>query len=122
MMNKDFIKQVFAGEKQLMKKTDVAKISVPMYDELSVRNIFPQFTKDAAFMSYFPDKLPKGKGPARDYFFNILNTLHPDYLQQVMHHANEQRMTSKGEGMQRESIKISQYWEEQLRSMPYLSQ
>ena len=73
-------------------------------------------------MSFFPDKYLKGKGPPREYFFNILNTLHPDYLQQVMAHAAKQRMSSEGEGMQRESIKMSQYWEEQLKSMPYLSQ
>ena len=73
-------------------------------------------------MKYFPDKYPAGKGPPRDYFFNVLNTLHPDYLAQVMSHANRQRMTSEGEGMQRESIRISEFWEEQLRSMPYLSQ
>ena len=40
-------------------------------------------------MSYFPDKYPKGKGPPRDYFFNVLNTLHTDYLAQVMAHANQ---------------------------------
>ena len=73
-------------------------------------------------MAHFPDKCPKGKGPPRDYFFNVLNTLHPDYLKQVMDHANKQRMTSEGENMQRQSIKISEYWEEQLKAMPYLSQ
>ena len=73
-------------------------------------------------MKYFPDKYPAGKGPPRDYFFNVLNTFHPDYLAQIMSHANRQRMTSEGEGMQRESIRISEFWEEQLRSMPYLSQ
>ena len=36
--------------------------------------------KDSVFMSYFPDTYAKGKGPPRDYFFNILNTQQPDYL------------------------------------------
>ena len=72
-------------------------------------------------MAYFPDVYPKGKGPPRDYFFNVLNTLHPDYLAQVMVHANKQRMTTEGERMQKESIQISDYWAEQLNSMPYLS-
>ena len=72
-------------------------------------------------MSYFPDVYPKGKSAPREYFFNILNTLHPDYLQQVMAHANKQRMTAEGEGMKKESIQISQFWEEQLKAMPYLT-
>ena len=63
-----------------MKKKDVDEITVPKYDELSVSALYPQFTKDAEMMSYFPDKFPKGKGPPRKYFFDILNTLHPDYL------------------------------------------
>ena len=50
-------------------------------------------------MQYFPDKYPKGKGPPHEYFFNILNTLHPDYLSQVMVHAYNQRMTTEGEAM-----------------------
>ena len=54
---------------------------MPKYEELSVKALYPQFTKDVRFISYFPDKYPKGKGPPRDYFFNVLNTLHPDYLQ-----------------------------------------
>ena len=38
-----------------------------------------------------------------------------------MDHANKQRMTSEGERGQKESIKISEFWEEQLKAMPYLS-
>ena len=121
-MTKDFLKEVLAGEKQLLKKSEVNEITVPKYDEISVTALYPHFAKDEEFLSYFPSKYPKGKGPPRKYFFNVLNTLHPEYLQQVMDHANKQRMTSEGEGIQRQSIKMSQYWEEKLRSMPYLSQ
>ena len=103
-MNKDFLKEVLAGKKQLMKKSEVQEVTVPKYDELSVTNLYPMFAKDAEMMSYFPSKYPKGKGAPRKYFFDILNTLHPDYLQQVMSHACKQRMTSEGERMARESI------------------
>ena len=120
-MNKDFLKEVLAGKKQLMKKAEVKYVTVPHYDELSVKGLYPMFTKDAEMMAYFPSKYPKGKQAPRDYFFNILATLHPDYLQQVMAHASKQRHTAEGEGMARESIQISEYWEEQLRAMPYLS-
>ena len=39
----------------------------------------------------------------------------------MIDHANKQRMTAEGEAGQRESIKISQFWEEQLKAMPYIS-
>ena len=121
-MNKDFLKDVLAGKKQLLKKAQVQHVEVTRYDELSVKQLWPQFKKDAEMAQFFPDKYSMGKGPPREYFFNVLNTLHPDYLSQIMVHANKQRMTAEGEGMQRESIKMSQYWEEQFKLMPYLSQ
>ena len=121
VVTKDFLKAVLAGRKQLFKKSEIKEIAVPNYEELSVKNLFPMFTKDANFMSFFPDKFPKGKGPPRKYFFDVLNTLQPEYLAQVMSHANKQRMTSEGDKMKTESIEISKYWEEQLGAMPYLS-
>ena len=73
------------------------------------------------FMQYFPDKYPKGKGPNRDYFFNLLATLEPDYLWQIMEHANKQRMTAQGVMQKDTTIKMSEYWQEQLAAIPYLS-
>ena len=43
------------------------------------------------------------------------------YLEQVLAHANKQRHTAAGEDMKKEAIQISQYWEELLKDMPYLS-
>ena len=61
ILTKDFIKAVFAGQKQLLKKVDVVTIEVPHYEELSVKNIYPSMRKDGQFQQYFPDKYPKGK-------------------------------------------------------------
>ena len=80
VVNKDFLKDVLCGKKSLMKKQDVQKITVPHYDELSVKALWPQLSKDPEFTKYFPDKYPTGKGPPRQYFFDILNTTHPVYL------------------------------------------
>ena len=81
VFTKDFLKDVFANKKSLMKKAEVNEIEVPHYDELSVRALWPMFKADSAFTRYFPDKYPVGKGPPRKYFFDILNTVYPEYLQ-----------------------------------------
>ena len=112
---------MLSEKKQLLKKTEVKPIHVPHYDELSVKNLYPQFKGDKDLMQFFPDTFPKDKGPPREYFMNVLNTVHPEYLQNLMRHANEQRHTASGEGMQEQAIKISQFWEEELKSMPYFS-
>ena len=81
VFNKDFLKQVLCGQKQLLQKKEVVHVEVPFYDELSVKNIYPMYAKDAEMMAYFPDRYPKSKCAPRTYFFNVLNTIHPDYLE-----------------------------------------
>ena len=87
IVNKDFLKEVLAGNKALLKKADVRRVQVPHYDELSVRRVFPMFKADKVFQQYFPSSYPKDKGPPRQYFFDVLNTLYPDYLTEIMSHA-----------------------------------
>ena len=89
MMNKDFLKEVFAEHKSLLRLNEVDRINVPLYDELSVINIWPMMKEDEKFMSYFPSKMAKGRVPDREYFFNILNTFRPAYLQTLIKHAND---------------------------------
>ena len=74
MMNKDFLKEVLAEDKALLRLEQVSRINVPLYDELSVGNIWPMMKNDEKFMLYFPTKMAKGRVPDREYFFNILNT------------------------------------------------
>ena len=82
---------------------------MPHYDELSVKNLCPELKKDPVFLQYFPSKYPKGKGPPRQYFFDILNTVMPDYLAQIMDHANKERMATDGQKQQSESILLSPF-------------
>ena len=55
-------------------------IDVPNYDELSVSNLWPHLKKDPAFMRHFPNEMPVGRIPSREYFFNVLNTGMGEYL------------------------------------------
>jgi len=41
MINKDFLKEVFAEDKDLLELKKVKWINVPLYDELSVVSIWP---------------------------------------------------------------------------------
>ena len=46
-------------------------------------------------MRYMPDPSPDMRVPDRKYLFNILNTLKPEYMKNVIDHANNQRMSSQ---------------------------
>ena len=93
MLNKDFLKEVFADKKRLLKLKEVKWINVPLYDELSVAKLWPLMQDDTNFMLYMPSKLPKGRSPDRTYFFNIMNTLYENYVASIIEHANKQRNT-----------------------------
>ena len=96
-------------------------VNVPHYEELSVNKLWPTLKDDAEFNIYFQDKYPDDKGPNHDYFFNILNTVYPDYLQQVTEHASKQRFTASGEEMKEQTIKVTDHWYDELSKMPFIS-
>ena len=81
MLNKDFLKEVLTEEKKLLRLDEVKRISVPLYEELAVVKLWPMMQSDEQFMQYFPNKLPKGRVPDRSYFFDLLHTFQPNYVQ-----------------------------------------
>ena len=96
-------------------------IHVPNYDELSVKRLWKDLSEDPTFAIYFQDEFPQNRLPSRSYFFDILNTIFPDYLQKIMHHASSQRNAADGAGNQKTSIKATDEWYEELQKMPFLS-
>ena len=79
-INKDFLKQVMAETKDLLPMARVRTVNVPLYDELSVTKFFPMFQGDEEVMRYLPDPTPDKRLPDRTYFFNVMNTLKPEYM------------------------------------------
>ena len=109
-INKDFLKQVLAEDKSLMELGDLRPINVPLYDELSVKKFYPKAQQDKTVMKFLPDPRPDGRLPDRVYFFNILNTVHPEYMKKVIEHANEQRMAATAGKQEQEAIQVSERW------------
>ena len=79
-VNRDFVRAVLQGDKKLLKNSEKRSVNVPKYDELSVKNIFPKFKRDPKVMQYLQDEYPANRYPDRDYFFTVLNTVHPDHV------------------------------------------
>ena len=119
MMNKDYLRQIFSEEKQLIKLSDIKWINVPRYDELSVENLEKHFINDLRFRRFMPERLPKGRMPDRSYYFNVLNTLYPEYTAQLIANANAKRFTANAENGDDGGIKVSDDWWEQLNAVPF---
>ena len=97
MWTKDHLRLVLAEEKAFLKRSRLKTIEVPPYDELSVRNLYPNLEGNVEFMRYMPNKLAKGKHVNRTYFFNVLYTLFPDHVTKMIAHAQKQRFASGNE-------------------------
>ncbi len=91
MCTHDTLKDVFAGKKKLMKLNKVRFISVPKYNELSVKGLYGKLLTLEGMEPYFPSAYPLGRQCDRDYLFNIAYTLHPKTVQELIDHALKQR-------------------------------
>ena len=70
---------------------------------------------------YFPDRYPKGRTADREYTFNVLNTLRPDYVSLIIKNAYDQRNSSANQDQQLNMIHITDEWKQQLDSVPFIS-
>jgi len=61
MFTKDFAKEVFSGQKKLLKLREVKFVEVKKYEELSVKNLYDKFITLEGMANYFPSKYPKGR-------------------------------------------------------------
>ena len=113
MITKDFLRQVLEEKKRLLRMDAVRRINVPKYDELSVKNLFPKFSDDEALMSFMPDRMPKGKTIDREYFFNCLNTVKPEFVRDMVAHANKLRFSGGQQADEMDEVKCTdRMWEE----------
>jgi hypothetical protein len=59
--------------------------------------------------------------PPREFFFNIINTVQPDYLAALIKHAHGQRFNNQGEEEKKERIEITEEWKNKLLDHPFYS-
>ena len=121
MINKDHLKLVLTDQKKFLKLSEVKFINVPRYPEISVARLYPHFQTDPETMQYFPDRLAAGHLPERDYFWNVINTLHEAYVRRIIHRARELRHNVEAEHVQQETIQCSDEWFNMFASVPYAS-
>ena len=52
-VNKDFLKAILVDKKRLLKKKEVDYVSVPQWEELSVKRLWPDLKNDLGFTPFF---------------------------------------------------------------------
>ena len=104
-----------------MKMADVVPVNVPLYQEINVHDVQQMFSSHKGFMMHLPDRMAKGRQIDRTYFFNVLNTLETEKLQEIIRHAQVARNVAQGEEEKLETIQISEEWVKELKEIPFKS-
>ena len=115
------MRQVLKGEKSLLPIAECKFVTVPQYDELGVKYIFPKFHGDSEVMQYLQDEYPKNRHPDRTYFYTILNTVHPEYVRDMIAHANNARYAPFVQTQELDTVVVNEEWLGKLKSLPFFS-
>ena len=110
MINKDFLRDIFANRKRLLKLSQLRAVHVPKYDELCVKNVWSRIQSDDSLRVFFPNKFPKGRQPDRTYVFNVLNTIQPKYVAEIISHAHKQRHAVTDQTDHNNEILVCEEW------------
>ena len=65
---------------------------MPKFDELSAQKVSQLVREDATVKLHMKDEWAAGtQTHQREWFFNVLNTIHPGFLDQLIKHASSSR-------------------------------
>ena len=79
-----FVKQLLAVQKKAFKLSEVRRIELPRYDELSIKVLLDMIHNDQAIRVYLRDDVSEDKPPSRTFLANIINSVYPKYLPHVI--------------------------------------
>ena len=118
MVTFGFMKQIFKGEKSLLKAADVKICNPPHYPEISVSTLYDECLKLPGMKEHFPDSYPKNRKCGREYFFTILMSTNPLYCQKLIAQSKKLRFAGEDEDAIKETIEVEPKWEEELKEFP----
>ena len=116
------MKDILKDEKRALRVNEVVHLDVPLYPEISVKNLYDDAMADPDVAKYLPSQEQMGgRLPERDFFFGILGTLKRQYLTDIIKDAHDKRFKVTDEENKKDSILISDAWLEELNKHPYFS-
>ena len=85
-----FLQAILCGQKKALMQKDVPARSVPSWNELAVKSVYPTVIQQLPDINmYLPD--PQGKNdlrfPERDFFYKILYALYPQQTDELIRSA-----------------------------------
>ena len=96
-------------------------VQAPHWDEIGVKNMYKRIVSQPELAKFFPEKFPKGSQCDKTYMFNVWNSIKPEQVKLVIDHANSQRYSLQNEEVKQNSIVLTEDWQRELESMPFVS-
>ena len=87
----NFMQEILLDVKCVFKNSEVKMLKVPLWPELALMRIWPQAILLPSFRHYMPKEWNGNKKTERTFFFRILGTLAPDYLQSLIADCRKKR-------------------------------
>lgn len=82
--NYNFARDVMTHKKKLLAISDVSKVKdFSEYQKLPLAVLWNKVQSDYKLIQYFPE-YPQGYIPEKEYMFNIVNTLNPEIITNLM--------------------------------------
>ena len=120
--NVSFFRVMFFNKKKALKQTNVIRVVVPHFEELSVKNLYDDAMNDLLIKDYLSDlNQNSNRIPERDFFFGILGTLRPLYLTKIIEDANKVRYEGDVNDPEKDFIMLDDDWYKELIKYPYFS-
>ena len=103
------LQDIMCQKKKVLKQKDVPARKIPHWPQLAVKLIYPQVAKMVPdLLDYLPDLQGKDgqRFPERDFFYRVLNALHPGIVDTLINEAAAVRMP-KSQNLAEEQWKVS---------------
>ena len=86
------MQQILSNEKSFFWQRHVKHLRIPLWPELSVQRIWEQAVRLGNFRAYMPDEWNGNSKTERTFFWDILTTLAPEYVEELVKDCRRQRL------------------------------
>ena len=120
--NLTFVQAIFLDDKKwLFKQQCKSKLTVPELEELSVANTWKMAMTVPTFKDYIPDEWDKPIKAERDFYYQILSALAPNWLAALIEECYTQRKKNKDARQTNfdKTLAISSMWADTLLEGDY---
>ena len=107
------MQDIIMNRKRYLRKFEHKQMKLPLWPELSIARIWPEAHKLPRMTEYLPSEwgLANPKKIERNWFFGIVTSLAPEYIEMVVLDIRSLRINQKaGRAVQPTTISVSTEW------------